>query len=468
MGKTVSDYKKDYAKAYAKNDKAGMANAHAGADSVRGYKTDASGTTRVSTPSSSSSNKSSSSGSSGGGSGYNYGTTINQKGSALDNFYNDNASRINGLATTNGVDLATAKSMLVSNILGTGKYAGAGVANMSDLYKEYNNALNSDRSTNYGANTGANTGTNTGVVNTPMEQVQFDEDAYKQQKLDALIAELTGQYNTNSANLDKTYNTNVSTANKQIEDVKGQYLDTINQLDEDTYNAYKLANQRASARGLTNSNQGEAMLNTIAVNSSKQRADVNSDRDSTINDIQTKINELGANYGIDNDTLEKNFGSDRLKAMSQTELEAIQMKLDTSKYNVDWANKYKLQDYTNQFTAKENQLNRDTTNRNADNAIKSNEKIAQLDNDTKKWISQLDNDTQKYVAGLSASAQTACARIGASSSLATAKYTAQLASSDQAFANKLALAGLQFTTAVNNGMNESEATAKYIAPVVKQ
>lgn len=291
--------------------------------------------------------------------------------------------------------------------------------------------------TNYGYSGGSNSAVN---------QIDYDYMRQMQAKKDALIAELTGQYNTNMSNLDKTYGENKLTGEKQLEDVKAQYMNTLDQLDEDAYNAYKLSNQRASQRGLTSSAQGEAMLNTVATNTSKQRADINTDRNKTVNDIQTQLNRLSENYGIDRNTLEANFGADKLKAMSQAELEAIQMKLDVDKYNTDWQNKYKMQDYQNQFTAGESAKDR-----------QNQQDMLGKQLDVQKYIANMDNDTKLKIANLDASTQQAVARISANGSMSAARYSAQLASSDQAYANRLGVAEKMYEINIEKGMSKEQA-----------
>ena len=68
----------------------------------------------------------------------------------LKDWYAENDSRIQGIAKQNKVDLGVARDMLVSNVKGTGNYAGGGVANMGDLSKGYNAALANEPSQNPG------------------------------------------------------------------------------------------------------------------------------------------------------------------------------------------------------------------------------------------------------------------------------------------------------------------------------
>ena len=73
----------------------------------------------------------------------NYYKLTNQPGSYK--FYEDNKSRIEGIAKANNVDTSVARDMFISNITRGTNYKGGGVANMGQLAKEYQSALNQDR-----------------------------------------------------------------------------------------------------------------------------------------------------------------------------------------------------------------------------------------------------------------------------------------------------------------------------------
>ena len=70
----------------------------------------------------------------------NYYKVTKQPGS--DKFYEDNKSRIEGIARANNVDTSVAKDMFISNITQGTNYPGGGVANMGQLAKAYQSALN--------------------------------------------------------------------------------------------------------------------------------------------------------------------------------------------------------------------------------------------------------------------------------------------------------------------------------------
>ena len=67
----------------------------------------------------------------------------------LDKFYADNAERIAGIANANDVDTGVARAMLLSNIRGDTNYAGGGVADMGQLARDYQAAINADNASSY-------------------------------------------------------------------------------------------------------------------------------------------------------------------------------------------------------------------------------------------------------------------------------------------------------------------------------
>ena len=63
----------------------------------------------------------------------------------MNKFYEDNKSRIEGIARANNVDASVAKDMFISNITQGTNYPGGGVADMGQLAKAYQSSLNQDR-----------------------------------------------------------------------------------------------------------------------------------------------------------------------------------------------------------------------------------------------------------------------------------------------------------------------------------
>ena len=85
---------------------------------------------------------------------------------------------------------------------------------------------------------------------------------------------------------------------------------------------------------------GQAIEQTARNNANNKIADTQNERSRAINDIYTLINQATYNYGIDSDTLLKNFNADKLKYMSTAEIQALEKKLQVDMYNTDWTNKF--------------------------------------------------------------------------------------------------------------------------------
>lgn len=189
--------------------------------------------------------------------------------------------------------------------------------------------------------------------------VNFDSNAWKNAYIDSMVSELQKNYDTDQAALDKTYNTNITNYNNQIADTNMSYDANIQNLQKQRYQDYQEAKNSSFARGLGNGGLGAAIEQTAINNANNKIAETQNERTKAINNINTLINQAAYNYGVDSDTLLKNFNSDKLKYMSTAEIQALEKQLEVDTYNNDWTNQF-AQDYNNRtFTSSENALARE-------------------------------------------------------------------------------------------------------------
>lgn len=189
--------------------------------------------------------------------------------------------------------------------------------------------------------------------------VNFDSNAWKKAYIDSMVSELQKNYDTDQAALDKTYNTNITNYNNQIADTNMLYDANIQNLQKQRYQDYQEAKNSSFARGLGNGGLGAAIEQTAINNANNKIAETQNERTKAINNINTLINQAAYNYGVDSDTLLKNFNSDKLKYMSTAEIQALERQLEVDTYNNDWTNQF-AQDYNNRtFTSSENALARE-------------------------------------------------------------------------------------------------------------
>ena len=230
--------------------------------------------------------------------------------------------------------------------------------------------------------------------------VSFDSGAWKQAYIDQMVSELTSNYNTDKANLDKTYNTSISNYGNQLSDTNMSYDANIQALQRQKYEDTQQAKNEAFSRGLGFGGLGQAIEQTARNNANNKIADTQNERSRAINDIYTLINQATYNYGIDSDTLLKNFNADKLKYMSTAEIQALEKKLQVDMYNTDWTNKF-LQDSNNRtFTSSEN--DKKYTWQSGENALDRdfNANQAQLNRDFSASEAQKDRDAQTALAKL--------------------------------------------------------------------
>lgn len=219
--------------------------------------------------------------------------------------------------------------------------------------------------------------------------VSFDSDALKQAYIDQMVSELTSNYNTDKANLDKTYNTNITNYGNQLNDTNMSYDANIQALQRQKYDDTQQAKNEAFSRGLGFGGLGQAIEQTARNNANNKIAETQNERSKAINDINTLINQAKYNYGIDTDTLLKNFNADKLKYMSTAEIQALEKKLQVDMYNNDWSNKF-LQDANNRkFTSSESdkKLNWQTGQNALDRELSTSE--AQKDRDAQTALVKL-------------------------------------------------------------------------------
>lgn len=232
--------------------------------------------------------------------------------------------------------------------------------------------------------------------------VNFDSNAWKQAYIDQMVSELTSNYNTDKANLDKTYNTNITNYNNQLSDTNMSYDANIQALQRQKYDDTQQAKNEAFSRGLGFGGLGQAIEQTARNNANNKIADTQNERTKAIDNINTLINQVKYNYGVDSDTLLKNFNADKLKYMSTAEIQALEKKLQLDMYNTDWNNKF-LQDSNNRtFTSSESdkKYNWQSGENALDREFNANQ--AQLNRDFSASESQKDRDAQAALAKLQA------------------------------------------------------------------
>lgn len=254
-----------------------------------------------------------------------------------------------------------------------------------------------------GSSQSTTTTTQTGSVYQDPQSVSFDADAWKQAYIDTMVSQLQSNYNTDKANLDKTFNTNLTNYQNQLSETNQDYDANIQALQRQRYQDSQEAKNVVFSRGLGNGGLGQAIEQTANLNAVNKIADTQNERTRAINNINTLINQVKYNYGIDSDTLLKNFNADKLKYMSTAELNALEKQLEVDMHNTDWANKF-LQDSNNRvfessetdkkynWQAGQNELDRD---------LQISE--SQKDRDWKSGEAQKDRDAQTALAKLQAS-----------------------------------------------------------------
>ena len=242
------------------------------------------------------------------------------------------------------------------------------------------------------------------------QSVNFDSNAWKQAYIDTMVSQLQSNYNADKANLDKTFNTNLTNYQNQLSETNQDYDANIQALQRQRYQDSQEAKNVVFSRGLGNGGLGQAIEQTANLNAVNKIADTQNERTRAINNINTLINQARYNYGIDSDTLLKNFNADRLKYMSTAELNALEKQLEVDMYNTDWSNKF-LQDSNNRtfessetdkkynWQAGQNELDRDLQISEAKKDRKWKSSEAQKDRDAQTALAKLQASLSKHYGG---------------------------------------------------------------------
>ena len=174
-------------------------------------------------------------------------------------------------------------------------------------------------------------------------------DAYLQQ----MTSELLKNFNTNMANLTKTYRDNYTNYYNQIGSTKNDYAKNIQDLYDSTYLNNAMALQQAANRGMTSAAQGVAMGTSGLMSASQKASQLTSDRDTLISSIQSQLNRLTENYNVDKNTLTANFSADKLNAMSTAQLEWLRASLDIDSDEIGTYNSFLNSHYQNEYNSNE-------------------------------------------------------------------------------------------------------------------
>lgn len=234
------------------------------------------------------------------------------------------------------------------------------------------------------------------VVYESPSSVNFDSNAWKQAYIDQMVSELTSNYNTDKANLDKTFNTNITNYTNQLKDTDMSYDANIQQLQRQKYQDEQQAKNESFSRGLGFGGLGQAIEQTARNNANNKIADTQNERTMAINNINTLINQAKYNYGVDSDTLLKNFNADKLKYMSTAEIQALEKQLAVDIHNNDWANKFLQSANDRIFTSTENDKKYQWQSKEnlLDRELTASE--AQKDRDAKTALEKLQASLGKY------------------------------------------------------------------------
>jgi len=203
-------------------------------------------------------------------------------------------------------------------------------------------------------------------------------EAWKEKYIEQQLALLQQNYDSDLANLLKAYEQNQTLGQNELSRVTADYNKNILNLYDDVYSQRKMAMQNAGRNGSTSTAQTLAASNASLYQAADKVAELTADRDVLKESIQRELNNLSADYNIDKATLEKNFNSAKLNAMSTGELQYLDAVLNIDKYNADLWN-----------SLSESQTNREWQSAEADKDRLWQSAEAEKDRDFKIMLEQM-------------------------------------------------------------------------------
>lgn len=228
----------------------------------------------------------------------------------------------------------------------------------------------------------------------------FNTQSLYDAQLAAKYALLEQNYNSARNTLLNAYNTTNMDLGLQKEDINSQYDQLLESIGLDTYENLQRSKEVSSARGIMNSAMGRAQDQSFVRTGSESVNTATTERNAMLNDLTTRINNLTKEYGNNLNTLEQNYASQKYGAQNEAMASKLATDLDLYKFDADWANKFALQDDSQEFS---------TTEREATQAWQSLEN--NLDRDQQWAISQLSASTQLKASQISANAQITAANL---------------------------------------------------------
>ena len=223
------------------------------------------------------------------------------------------------------------------------KYVNALIGGTTNQYnQDVRNAAGSSGGSKYQGNQ---------YVTNPAEEM-------RKRYIESQLAQLDINKRTQETAIDNAYRKNLTAYDQQQGKLGSQYQEALGQINQSTFDQLRYSKELGANRGITNSAQMQAQDRAVMRAGANQQYAAQKDRDAAVNNIQQLITDLGAAYGADKATLEANYGSAKLKAMSDGELMALETQLKVDMFNAEMAGQFQMADknYANQVElAKMNQ-----------------------------------------------------------------------------------------------------------------
>jgi hypothetical protein len=183
----------------------------------------------------------------------------------------------------------------------------------------------------------------TGLSTGGAQTVKFDTDKQYNATIAAKNALLEQNYNTTLNTLKNNYDTNMSTANLQRDEIGANYQDAVDTIHQQTYDEAEARKVLSAQRGIMNSEQALASRQGVVRRGNDSINSATKERNQMLNELSTKIANLTKAYGNDVATAQTNYGLGQTQALNEALAQKLQADMSLGMFNVGEQNKFGLQ-----------------------------------------------------------------------------------------------------------------------------
>lgn len=173
-----------------------------------------------------------------------------------------------------------------------------------------------------------------------VQNVTFDQNAWKQSYIDALTAQAQQTLDSTNTALDKNYNTSKNEYTFNAQQTKTDAQVNANKQYVQRNQDYQAAKASSFGRGLGNGGLGQGIEQSAVNNVNSTIADIFTQRNKALAEISSKLATLNEGYGADKLLASNTYNNSIAQATANASTKGLEYQLDVDKTNTDAYNKW--------------------------------------------------------------------------------------------------------------------------------